>query len=484
MEMNEELFDNIINTAQDCVFWKDKDRRFVGVNKAFLDFYGFASADVLIGKTDEDMGWHSDPEPFKQDELRVLEGQSTYKVLGKCMIRGEERDIIASKRPIYEDGKIVGLVGSFLDVTDVHRRNQAASHSRVNYDIKKLRKYRYFDKLLDEVSLEEILDPLTGVVSRGFILNFAKSLISDDIPFTFSIIDLDNFKYINDTYGHHAGDVVLEEIAGSLAEYTDGYGVVGRFGGDELLLINFRDTKFDDKQSFFEDIYVNTGVLRRKIDVDDHSLFITGTTGCATFPYDADNYDDLFSLIDKTLYHGKSKGRNCFVIYEESIHKDLDMKKIVRQGIYTNMNTLMSRIEQVKGFENRLLSVMNLLQTELSISEIFYCGKGLMLRSLIDKSLRRKVNDLICLMNDDLYAESDIENLKGDYPVLYDALKVRNVHSALIVKIGLNAETDGYLICASSREHRIWQEDECGILYFIAKSLAAYIRLSGETIPE
>ena len=65
MNMTAELFYSIINSAQDCVFWKDKDRRFVGVNQAFLDFYGFKSADVLIGKNDEDMGWHSNPEPFK-----------------------------------------------------------------------------------------------------------------------------------------------------------------------------------------------------------------------------------------------------------------------------------------------------------------------------------------------------------------------------------------------------------------------------------
>ena len=87
MEMTVDLFDSIINTSQDCVFWKDKNRRFLGVNQAFLDYYGFKSADVLIGKNDEEMGWHSDPEPFMQDELRVLSGKSTYKVQGKCIDR-------------------------------------------------------------------------------------------------------------------------------------------------------------------------------------------------------------------------------------------------------------------------------------------------------------------------------------------------------------------------------------------------------------
>ncbi|MBR4182437.1 MAG: PAS domain S-box protein [Lachnospiraceae bacterium] len=70
--MTDEVFRQIIDTANDSLFWKDKDRRFVGVNKSFLDFYGFESADVLIGKNDEDMGWHSDPVPFMEDECGIL----------------------------------------------------------------------------------------------------------------------------------------------------------------------------------------------------------------------------------------------------------------------------------------------------------------------------------------------------------------------------------------------------------------------------
>lgn len=112
------VMDRILDTTQDCVFWKDKDRRFVGVNKAFLHAYGLDSADELIGKTDEEMGWHPDPEPFKQDELEVLAGKSVRLVRGQCVIRGKVREILASKSPLYEGDKIVGLVGSFIDVTD------------------------------------------------------------------------------------------------------------------------------------------------------------------------------------------------------------------------------------------------------------------------------------------------------------------------------------------------------------------------------
>lgn len=118
------LLDKILNTTQSCIFWKNLDRQFVGVNKAFLDYYGFSSEKEVVGKTDEEIGWHKNPEPFKEDELRVLSGESTNLVHGKCIVKGEERDILASKSPIYDDGKIVGLVGSFIDVTDSMRRTK------------------------------------------------------------------------------------------------------------------------------------------------------------------------------------------------------------------------------------------------------------------------------------------------------------------------------------------------------------------------
>ena len=114
---NQILLQKILDTTQAAIFWKDAQRRFIGVNKAFLEYYGFDSEEVLLGKNDEDMGWHSDPGLYKNDELRVLQGESTTRVPGMCFCKGENRHIVASKSPLYENGKIVGLVGSFEDVT-------------------------------------------------------------------------------------------------------------------------------------------------------------------------------------------------------------------------------------------------------------------------------------------------------------------------------------------------------------------------------
>ena len=467
-----DLFDSIINTSQDCVFWKDKNRRFLGVNQAFLDYYGFESADLLLGKNDEEMGWHSDPEPYKQDELRVLAGKSTYKVQGKCFIRGEERDIIASKRPLYDGDEIVGLVGSFIDITDVVRRRNKNDGSQVLYTIDKLRKYSFFDKLIDEISLDEILDPLTGILTRSYSMKFVRSLIADKIPFTFTIIDLDNFKFINDTYGHTAGDKVLSTVSKSLAEFTDGFGLAGRFGGDELLLIDLKNITAEEKTKFFDGLYGNSNTLRKEVYFENGAAFITGTSGCASFPNDSDNFSDLFGLIDKMLYLGKNMGRNCYKIYDEEKHKYVEIRKIAKNGIFKTMHKLRTDIETEKGFENKLLKAMPQIREILQVSDLYYVAPDGKMHSVMDRSFIADAPDLPNIMDDDLFSQGSLDLIKKHSPQFYRALAENGCESVLISRIRKEDKIKGYLVCAVDRSLRIWQENECAILYYLAELLS------------
>lgn len=472
MKMTEELFDSIINTSHDCIFWKDKDRRFVGVNQAFLDYYGFDSADVLIGKNDEDMGWHTDPEPYKQDELRVLAGQTTYKVQGKCIIRGEERDIIASKHPLYKGDEIVGLVGSFADITDVVRSKDKNDGSQVLYSLDDLRKYPYFDNVIDEISLEEILDPLTGVLNRSYSIKFVRSLITTKTPFTFTIIDLDNFKSINDTFGHAAGDKTLAQVTRGLVEYTKKFGLAGRFGGDELLFIDLKNITREEKINFFNNLYGNSKALRTDVSFDNGSAFITGTSGAASFPYDADEYSDLFGLIDKMLYLGKHRGRNCYRFYEEAVHKNIEIRKIAKDGIYTNMHKLKKDLEKVQGFEQKLVKAMPSLTEILQMQDLFYVGPDGKMKAVLNKNFSEDASDLCELMKDDMFSESTLDLVKKYSPKFDKALIKNGFESVLVCRIQKEDIVKGYLVWAVRRSLRIWQENECALIFYLAELLA------------
>jgi PAS domain S-box-containing protein len=121
------LLKAVLDGIDRYVFWKDDQRRFLGANQAFLDYYGFSSLDAIVGKTDEEVGWHVDNEPFMLDEERVLQGDVVQRARGTCYDRNELRHIEANKRPIEVSGEIVGLLGYFRDLGPAEEERRPGS---------------------------------------------------------------------------------------------------------------------------------------------------------------------------------------------------------------------------------------------------------------------------------------------------------------------------------------------------------------------
>lgn len=165
-EQNESLLDTVLNTTQVPIFWKDKNRRFLGANEAFRNYYGFTRDEDFIGKNDEEMNWHPDPVLFKDDEENVLQGDATYMVHGKCMQGNELRDILATKNPLYQNGEVVGLVGSFMDITENYRRESeiSALNEKLNAALESERRTNQsINEFLSRMS-HEIRTPMNAIM--------------------------------------------------------------------------------------------------------------------------------------------------------------------------------------------------------------------------------------------------------------------------------------------------------------------------------
>ena len=484
MKLNDTLFNEIINTSQDCIFWKDRERRFLGANRAFLDFYGFESVDVIIGRTDEDMGWHSDPVPFMADELRVLEGESTYKVPGICTVHGEERSIVASKRPLYDGDKIVGLVGSFSDVTNVLRRKPAAYGDNALYDVDRLSGYPYFEDILKKYKIDEILDPLTGIVTRQFITEFARSLTGTGTAFSVITVSLDNIKFINDTYGHEVGENIRTVMAARLARSLEDFGVAGRLHDDEIILVNLRDITYEDRKTFLDRLYEGTGIARGDVRADDFDIFVSATCGCAVYPSDASDCDELFMYADKALRRGREDGGDRYVIYDGAEKREDDTDKLMGPGIYTGMQGVVRRLERTPGFEEKLRSLLPLLKDGLRISKMFFADAHGLLRSIPDSGLREDVSDITYLLDEAAYSGPVDEEMGDIAPMLHKVLKNLGAQSVIIARVGVDRDTDGYLVCTGKRGKNIWSAEESSLMFFAAKLLAMRIRLDKDDIPE
>ncbi len=275
-----DAFDNILDLLPVGIFWKDENRRFLGANRMFLDYYGMESLEDLLGRTDEDMGWHINPEPFRRDEMRVVkQGDVIRDILGTCIVNGEVRDIRATKKPLYSRGRIVGLIGYFEDVTkEMEERDRWTRLSET--------------------------DELTGVLNRrglnDLILRYQSQYEMSSMDFAIFMVDLDNFKYINDRYGHDFGDKVLIQVCSNLKAISREKSVVIRYGGDEFVILHqFTDSA--EVKSLEQEIQI---AIERITKVDDIPVKVAGSVGVACYS-EEESISGIIEAADQRMYINK-----------------------------------------------------------------------------------------------------------------------------------------------------------------------------------
>lgn len=350
------------------------------------------------------------------------------------------------------------------------------------YTKEQLLKYPYFEEVFKTRDISNVVDSLTGLISRRYMLEFIQNLVENKVPFTLALMDLDNFKFINDTYGHKTGDGVLAGLANDLERYLGDYGVAGRYGGDEFLIVNLRDRSYDEIKAFYTGLYSDYNVLRKNIYLGDCEPFVTGTIGSAGFPKDAQDYETLFSLVDKALYRGKTKGRNCYIIYVEEKHKDISIKALASRGLYNIFHDLSRKFDSQSELSDKLKAMLDILAGDMRISDLYYVGNDNQFRNVSAGDSLGRVIDLDKLIKDDIYTTNEIKDMESKSRSMFELCKDKEFETVLIVRIGIQDETFGYLVCAEPRNLRIWQDDEYAMMFFVARMLAVYMQASGEKI--
>lgn len=146
-----ELCQAMIHYSDIKFFWKDRERRFAGVSQSFLDYYGLTDEKILIGKTDEEIGWHIQGKKYEEAERAVLEkGEITRHIIGECLVQGRPHRIAATKFPIYQGRRIIGLMGYFEDLEYEEARQVQLRQSSFVDDVTGLLNFRGILQAADE----------------------------------------------------------------------------------------------------------------------------------------------------------------------------------------------------------------------------------------------------------------------------------------------------------------------------------------------
>ena len=177
--------------------------------------------------------------------------------------------------------------------------------------------------------IEELkFDPLTKCYNKKTITDYAIKKFSDPNSgesSAFVIVDLDHFKPVNDAYGHLAGDKVLEQAGELLRNIVGDGGVVGRYGGDEFVIVMNNVADEVTLRGILQTILVN---VRTKFESFFDDIKVTSSIGAAVFPKDGNDFSELFKKADFCLYRAKDKGRDRYVFYRADLHERLYKKAI------------------------------------------------------------------------------------------------------------------------------------------------------------
>ncbi len=207
-------------------------------------------------------------------------------------------------------------------------------------------------------------DAATGLLNKRALIEYTSDMLADagDKKLYMILIDIDDFKSINDTHGHLMGDRAIIVLAETITETLDGRGVVGRFGGDEFFILT---ENIPDEQQLRLFLKAMLSQLRYNQAMKLGNIRFTLSMGISQYPQAGNKFDDLFKLSDKALYIAKDKGKNRYIIYRPQLHDSIDVigrqtemggypvhiravKNVVRNIAVNKSSDIKANLEEIK----------------------------------------------------------------------------------------------------------------------------------------
>lgn len=338
-------------------------------------------------------------------------------------------------------------------------------------------------------NFEDNIDSTTGLLNKKAIIDYARNHIvkNPDKLFSLCIVDLDNFKEVNDTYGHMFGDEVLAKVAGLIKEGVGTHGVAGRIGGDEMMFI------LEDIGREPSELRTILRTIRSSIEWNFKgklgNISLTSSLGLAAYPDDASDYESLFKIADKMLYRAKQKGKNRYVIYTREVHGDVlgeeqpEAQYITSAGQDKEAIVIklmgMLRRKKVVSYEVALQDI--LVTFGLDEVNFFYDyddnTQWRMIAGNVPLEEHCKRNfDFVTKDNfEELFNEKglavldNVQAIAGKYVEAHRYFSELGVRTALVYRIWTNGH-NGYLVfMRKSLSSRKWEEKDKNYLTFIGE---------------
>ena len=300
----------LITNIPAMTFSKDAETGvYLACNQAFADYTGKRRPEDIIGKTDFDLYDRPTAEHFIYKDKRTLEKDKAYVYFEDVADNGGKiiRNLQTTKMKYTDASGRLCIIGICVDVTETAKAKaaEAAAEVKINEEKKKKAMEASFRKETERLNYRVSHDGLTGVLNRAGYDVLMSTLELETVYLV--LIDADDFKNINDNYGHETGDRILVKIAGALKDNFRKEDSICRIGGDEFVVLMPHAGK-DLKDRIVSAV---ESVNRDLSDVEDGLPPITVSAGIADGRKASDSVT-LFELADRAMYECKRSGKHGF----------------------------------------------------------------------------------------------------------------------------------------------------------------------------
>ncbi len=309
-EEQQQLSSRVFNETKEGIIITDANGLIVDVNPAFCDITGYTRAEV-IDQNPSILSSGKHGTQFYAEMWKALLEEGHWQ--GEVWNRNKEGELYAELLNISsildKKGNILHYVGLFSDITKA-KKQQEALVLMAHYDV--------LTKLPNRVLLAD-----------RFLQATAHSIRHENL-LAVCFLDLDNFKPVNDSFGHETGDQLLIEVAKRIKNHIRNEDTVSRQGGDEFVLLLGDIESIVQCELMLERILES---LAQPYTINDLSLSISASIGFSVYPKDNADLDTLMRHADQAMYQAKITGRNCFFQFnaeqdQQTIQKNVQLKEI------------------------------------------------------------------------------------------------------------------------------------------------------------
>nr|WP_238486313.1 GGDEF and EAL domain-containing protein [Motilimonas eburnea] len=303
-------YQTLLDSLPDLAWVKDPQGRFLTVNAQFEQAFG-VNYETLIGKTDFDLSHRADAEQYRQDDLHVMEtGQQLRQEFLATAVDGSQAWIELIKVPVVKAGKVVGTAGTARDISERKKAQEKLAH------------LAHFDSL-------------TGLANRYSLEQDLNRLLAQEPAYLLvAFLDMDNFKLINDSMGHAAGDKALRVTAERLQQAAPANTQVYRLSGDEFVLVAGDLVEQEQIEKWAQKIMDS---VCQRCEIESFEFDLAVTMGISLYPHHGSECWELVKNADIAMYQAKLAGRKRYQIFSEQFAglalKQLSMDKRLRLAL-------------------------------------------------------------------------------------------------------------------------------------------------------